>query len=93
VETPIAYPNPVLGGETVTVNVPLGEASESVVLQVFTTAYRKILEENLGPMAAGMNDVGLTLRDDKAKALANGIYYIVVTTPQGRAIGKLVILR
>jgi hypothetical protein len=60
---------------------------------VFTTAYRKILEENLGSMPAGMNNVALTLRDSKGKPLANGVYYLVVTTEEGRAIGKLVIMR
>jgi hypothetical protein len=93
VETPIAYPNPLEGGETVMVSVPLGEDAESVLLQVFTTAYRKILEENLGSMPAGMNNVALTLRDSKGKPLANGVYYIVITTEKGRAIGKFVVIR
>jgi hypothetical protein len=93
VETPIAYPNPVEDGETVMVSVPLGEAADSVLLQVFTTAYRKILEEELGAMTAGVHGVALTLRDSKGKPLANGVYYLVVTTEKGKAIGKILIVR
>jgi hypothetical protein len=60
---------------------------------VFTTAYRKILEQELGSLSAGVNTVALTLRDSKDKPLANGVYYVVVTTTNGRAIGKFIIMR
>ena len=76
-----------------TVHVPLGEDADHVRLLLFTTAYRKVLDQELGPMAAGMNDVVLILRDSKGKPLSNGMYYIVINTENARAIGKLLILR
>jgi hypothetical protein len=97
VETPVAYPNPMSGdGDTVMVKIPLGTSVANAKLQVFTTAYRKILEKDLGAMEAGTglkNCKPLTLRDAKGKRLSNGVYYLVVTTEKGHAIGKLLIIR
>jgi hypothetical protein len=97
VETPVAYPNPVPGNDdTVMVKIPLGTSVANAKLQVFTTAYRKILEKDLGAMTAGTglkNCKPLTLRDAKGKRLSNGVYYLVVATEKGKAIGKLLIMR
>jgi hypothetical protein len=67
-------------------------ASSSVKIQVFTLAFRKVREINLAQVAAG-TELNLTLNDDWGNILANGLYYLLVTTNQGRRIGKLLILR
>ena len=110
VVTPIVFPNP-SSGSAVSVQIGLGSDALDVKLQVFTTAYRKIMEKDLGPMQAGgginassvratagnligrNNTVLLELKDAKGKPLANGVYYIVVLTEKGKAIGKFLILR
>jgi uncharacterized repeat protein (TIGR01451 family) len=97
VETPVVFPNPVDGRtESVQVLIPLGQDAGEVKVQVFTTAYRKVLEKSLGSMKAGTgssNVRSLELRDLKGKKLANGVYYLVVATHQGKAIGKFLIVR
>jgi len=79
------------------VKIALGVFTENVKLQVFTTAYRKILEKDLGPMQAGtgkQNWGTLELRDEKGSRLANGVYYIVCRTANGAsATGKLLVLK
>jgi hypothetical protein len=67
-------------------------AASSVKIQVFTLAFRKVREINI-PQALAGADLGLSLNDDGGNVLANGLYYVVVTTKQGRKIGKLLILR
>jgi len=69
--------------------VPL---NSSVKIQVFTLAFRKVREISISQAAAG-SDLGLSLNDNGGNALANGLYYVVVTTNQGHKIGKLLILR
>jgi len=64
------------------------------------------LETNLGPMTAsaasgaraqgldrGYHKVALKLTDAKGKKLANGVYYVVVTTEKGKAVGKMIVMR
>ena len=77
--------------------IPLGVDTENVKLRIFTTAYRKILETDLGPMKAGTGQANyrtLVLTDSKGRKWANGLYYVVCTTASGtQAIGKLVLLK
>jgi len=96
IETPVVFPNPV-GADVVTVKISLGADTANVRLQVYTTAYRKIIEKDYGPMKAGTGSANwktLELVDLKGRKLANGVYYVVCTTAEGaRALGKLVILK
>lgn len=38
-------------------------------------------------------DLKVDLTDNWGTAIANGLYFVVVDTPQGRSIGKLLVLR
>ena len=60
---------------------------------IFTTAFRRVNEITLPNVPAGTTDVALPLTDQKGTPLANGIYYVVVHTSQGRFITKLMVLR
>jgi O-glycosyl hydrolase len=87
---PVVYPNPVSGG-TVTVDPALTGTSE-VEVQIFTTAFRKVQDKTYGQVGAGQTVV-LELKDRSGTPLADGLYYLVVTTNQGRSILKLLVLR
>ena len=91
--TIIVYPNPVTGPGPVTLQFTLVESANRVEVLVFTLAFRKVNEIVLSNVSAGTTDVALPLTDKEGRPLANGIYYVLVITPQGRSIGKLLVLR
>jgi hypothetical protein len=62
-------------------------------VEVFTTAFRKVNQISLVNVPAGPARVSLPLTDKNGSPLANGVYYLVVVNQQGRAIGKLLVLR
>ena len=61
-------------------------------LQIYTTAYRKVRDMTLQQVPAG-SDVTLDLVDKTNATLGNGLFYVVVTTNQGKSILKLLIFR
>jgi hypothetical protein len=87
----ILYPNPSDGTRPVQIVLPLTSPS-AVKVQIFTTAFRKVQEKNYPSQPVGV-PVSLDLTDRGGVPLASGLYYVVVTMPQGRTIGKLLILR
>jgi len=88
---PVIYPNPADG--TGPVRLRTGFASTvDVRVQVFTLAYRKVRDETFTQVPAG-GEVVLSLDDQWGKPLANGFYYEVVSSPEGRWIGKLLVTR
>ena len=62
-------------------------------IEIYTTAYRRIASMNVGAAPVGIQNYQLPLRDLKGKKLSNGVYYVVVTSNTGSAIGKLMILK
>jgi hypothetical protein len=92
VSKPIPFPNPAKGG-SVQIHFVLAAASADVKIRVFTTAFRKVKTEDLGPLPAGANDPSLSLTDEQGRPLANGLYYVEVSDSQGSSIGKLMVLR
>ena len=89
----VPYPNPCVGTcDEVTVQVALSEPGP-VVLQLFTTAYRKISETTLTTLSVGVTPVKVALRDKKGEKLANGVYYLRVVSGGNASIGKVVVLR
>jgi hypothetical protein len=50
-------------------------------------------EITLPNVPAGTTDIALPLTDQRGKPLANGLYYVVVQTAQGRFIVKLMVVR
>jgi len=77
----------------VTISVTLAEAASKVKIVVFTTAFRKVQSIERDQVPIGVLSVALELKDKWGAPLANGIYYVVVTTQQGRSVGKLLIFR
>lgn len=60
---------------------------------VLTVAFRKVLEMEVGKVSGGAMAVVLPLRDAQGMPLSNGLYYLVVETSSGRAVGRMLILR
>jgi len=90
---PIIYPNPPTGSAPVSIQFLMPTAAAEVDLKVFTTAFRKINQVSYPNIPAGLVTLSLPVTDEKGAPLANGVYYVLVTTRQGHAIAKLLILR
>ncbi len=96
--SPALYPNPA-PGSSFTLNLNLCVPT-NVRVQLFTTAFRKVLDKNLGLIPIGVDQV-MKLQDNGGIPLANGLYYVVVRTspipgsgqPAQQWIGKLLIIR
>jgi hypothetical protein len=88
----VLFPNPATGPGPVTLQVSLSSPGQ-VQITVFTTAFRKVNTITLSNVPAGTTDVVLPLTDQEGTPLANGLYYVVVRTSQGRFTTKLMILR
>jgi hypothetical protein len=90
-QTPVLFPNPSSGGP-VTLFLSLRSPSD-VRVELFTLAFRKVQDRTFNQVPVG-TDLILDLRDQWGTPLANGLYYVVVTTPLGqRSVIKLVLLR
>jgi hypothetical protein len=85
------YPNPGTG-PTVQILPPPYMGLSNVRVEVYTLAFRKVKDETFDSIPSG-TAVTLTLTGRGGNNLANGIYYVVVTTHSGRTIGKLLVLR
>ena len=88
---PIVYPNPAPGGDC-QVQFTLGNSGD-IRFQLFTTAFRKMLDRPLGTLPAGVYNVNLDLKDEWGSRLANGIYYVVVSNGKKHAVGKLLVIK
>ncbi len=90
--SPVIYPNPVHDAGPVKIRLPAYAGSTNVRVQIFTVALRRV-QDRIYPNAAGNTDLSLNLVDVSEVSLANGLYYLAITTPVGRSIQKLLILR
>jgi hypothetical protein len=88
----VLFPNPAAGPGPVTLQASLSSGGR-VQISVFTTAFRRVNEITLPNVPAGTTDIALPLTDQRGKPLANGLYYVVVQTAQGRFIVKLMVVR
>jgi hypothetical protein len=77
----------------VSLEIALQSPADSVNIKVFTTAFRKVAEQTYSQVPAGVSTLSIDLKDKTGVPLANGLYYVVVRTPAGRTIAKLLILR
>ncbi|HVM32406.1 MAG TPA: carbohydrate binding domain-containing protein [bacterium] len=89
--TPVIFPNPVRGGTSVGIQLPPYPGTANVTLQVVTTAFRMVNRFTTPEMGGSV--VTLPLTDWRGTPLADGIYYVVVQSPAGRSILRLLILR
>ena len=85
------YPNPSDGSNPVHLKLDLA-APGAVKVQIFTTAFRKVLDQPPVLVAPGQ-DLAVALIDHWGTPLASGLYYVVVTTPAGRSVAKMLVLR
>jgi hypothetical protein len=85
------YPNPVTG-PTVNVLPPPYLGYSKVRVEIFTVNFRKVQDTTFDSVPSG-TAVVVSLTGWGGHFLANGLYYVVVTTNNGRAIGKLLVLR
>jgi hypothetical protein len=88
---PVLYPNPVKGPGPVKIQLNLTTASD-VKLQIYTVSLRKVQDLTIPQVPVGV-DVTLNLVDKAGAPLANGLYFVAVTTNQGKFILKLLIFR
>ncbi len=87
------FPNPATGDQF-NVEVPAFTGRMDVTVEIFTTAFRKVKTVTFYQIL-GSTDVTITLTDKLGITLADGLYYIKVSTPAngGQWIGKLLVLR
>jgi hypothetical protein len=83
----------VLGPGPVTLQLTLAAPANQVVISVYTTAFRMVNTFTPVNLPQGTTDIGLPLTDKSGTPLANGLYYILVRTPQNRFLLKLLVLR
>ena len=88
--TVIIFPNPSKGG-AIELNPNLTSPS-NVTVEIFSVSFKKLLDLNFKIVPPG-EDLPIPLVDNSGTPLANGLYYLVIQTKQGRSIVKLVILR
>ena len=93
VSLPVVFPDPWKGSGPVSVQFILNIPASEVSLKVFTTAFRKIQETDLSNVPSGVIQTPLNLTGPQGVPLANGLYYLLVTTRQGHAVGKLLVIR
>jgi len=85
------YPNPVTG-PTVNLLPPPAQGLSDVRVEIFTLSFRKVKDQTFPNVPPG-SPITLDLTGWGGHPLANGIYYVVVTTEAGRVMGKLLVLR
>ncbi|GEM_PF-3580967 len=91
--TPFLYPNPVKDDNPATLRVDFDQPHDFVSIRVFTTAFRKVYDDRKQFVPAGVFSYSLDTSNFKGSRAANGLYYVVVTTPTHRWISKLLIFR
>ncbi len=87
----VLFPNPVTG-PTVNLLPPAYPGTGEVRVEIFTIAFRKVLDKPFPDLPAG-TAVTIPLNDSWGDPLANGLYYIVVDVGAEHSVGKLLILR
>src|SRR5581483_6239476 len=90
---PILYPNPVKDSGPAVIHLGLAKDADHVEIKLFTTAYRRVRYLAYLNVPAGLVDLPVETKDDWGKPLANGIYYMFLTTPDKKYHLKMLILR
>ena len=73
--------------------VSFDKPHDYVTVKVYTTAFRMVYENTSRFVPAGVFGFDLDPGQFKGSSSANGLYYVVVTTPSNRWISKLLILK
>ncbi len=88
---PCIYPNPATGS-VVSILPPPYEGFSNVRVELFTANFRKVMDETFYAIPAG-TPLTFHLITRWGDPLANGLYYVLVTTQEGRTRMKLLVLR
>jgi flagellar hook assembly protein FlgD len=88
----VAFPNPTTG-QPVNIYIDLGQPTAWVAVDIYTTAYRKILHLQRNEVPAGPLTISWNLKDKSGSPVSNGLYYAWVTTPSSHFLVKILILR
>jgi hypothetical protein len=91
-DIPLIYPNPSKGAEQVKIVIPGLAGASDIKVKVLTVGFRKVREQTFPAVPPG-GTVTLPLRDGRNTAFGNGLYYVLIETPQGRFVEKLIVLR
>jgi hypothetical protein len=79
IERPYVFPNPCNPGyDDMGLAFNLGQPAVSVKLSVYSVAFRKIRQLELGACASGNNKI--TVPKENIQSLAPGIYYFVIVS-------------
>jgi hypothetical protein len=101
----VIYPNPSDGTQSVTVQVSLAQQADTVKLQIFTLAFRSVQDMTVTSLSPNVTASTVTGASDKTwkiqipasdkwgSPLASGLYYVVITSYNKKAIAKMLILR
>jgi hypothetical protein len=89
----VLYPNPLREDGPVHLEIPFDQPHDYVNVRVFTTAFRKIYENNSSFVPAGVFELDMEPGHFKGSSAANGFYYVLIDIPGHRWIAKLLILR
>ncbi|HVZ80436.1 MAG TPA: hypothetical protein VHE12_06480 [bacterium] len=90
---PVFYPNPVRDQGPTTLQVILAQPQSSLEVKVFTTSFRKVYGDKVQNLPAGVFQYALDPTRFEGGTAANGLYYVLVTTPSNRWMLKLLITR
>jgi hypothetical protein len=91
-DVPMIYPNPSNGVDQVQIAIPGLTGVSDMKVQVFTVSFRKVREETFTGVPKD-GTVSLMLKDNWNTALGNGLYYVLIETPQGRYVEKMIVLK
>ncbi len=90
---PVLYPNPIKDKGPAFLQVILAQPQENLEIKVFTTAFRKVYEDKVQNIPAGAFQYALDPARFEGGTAANGLYYVLLTTPSNRWVLKLLIIR
>ena len=83
----VIYPNPSDGTDPVRIYVPGLTGPSKVNVKVMTLSFREVYDQTFMKVQPG-TALTIPMTDQWNKPLANGLYYVVATTAQGRTMGK-----
>lgn len=98
INKPIIYPNPWTGlgnpsaPSYININPTNPSFIENLQVSVYSLAFRKVAEWNYPSWTLG-NGIPIYSQDQGGNPLANGLYYVVVTTPADKIVLKWLIFR
>jgi hypothetical protein len=75
----------------VSVLPPAYSGSQEVRVEIFTSNFRKVLDETFANVPSGLA-VTVELKDRWGRTLANGLYYVRVSVDGKRSVTKLMVL-